>query len=197
MRSGRDNKLTAQVGEYLVCAELARRGFIATPFSGNVPTFDVLATDYHCRTVPIQVKASRSDTWPSDARYWMKIDFDPATNAQCNRGPLPITNPDLIYVCVAIAPPGPGRDRFFILTKAQLQQACIGCYEWWMIPRQWIRPRNPKAYDCRYNIVSLQQYENNWKLIEDRLKGSDPDPTIASAGEAGDIAAKLLTKACS
>ena len=31
--------LAAQVGEYLVCAELARRGLIATPFSGNVPEF--------------------------------------------------------------------------------------------------------------------------------------------------------------
>jgi len=57
MSKGLSNKLAGQIGEYLVCAELGRRGLIATPFSGNVPTFDVLATDEQCLTVPIQVKA--------------------------------------------------------------------------------------------------------------------------------------------
>ena len=61
---GLSNKLAAQIGEYLVCAELGRRGYIATPFAGNVPTYDVLATDQHCRTVPIQVKATRGTSWP-------------------------------------------------------------------------------------------------------------------------------------
>ena len=59
MSKGRDNRLAGQIGEYLVCAELGKRGLIATPFSGNVPAFDVLAADDLCRTVPIQVKASR------------------------------------------------------------------------------------------------------------------------------------------
>lgn len=40
MATGRQNKLTGQLAEHLVCAELGRRGLIATPFSGNVPTFD-------------------------------------------------------------------------------------------------------------------------------------------------------------
>ena len=33
MATGRSNKLVGQVGEFLVCAELGRRGMIATPFS--------------------------------------------------------------------------------------------------------------------------------------------------------------------
>jgi hypothetical protein len=41
--SGRSSKLTGQVGEFLVCAELGRRGILATPFAGNVPEFDVIA----------------------------------------------------------------------------------------------------------------------------------------------------------
>jgi superfamily II DNA/RNA helicase len=64
--TGLSNKLAGQIGEYRVCAELGRRGLIATPFSGNVPTFDVLATDEQCRTVTIQVKALRGTNWPSD-----------------------------------------------------------------------------------------------------------------------------------
>ena len=73
MSSGRLNKLAGQIGEYLVCAELGRRGLIATPFAGNVPTFDVLATDELCRTAPIEVKASRGDSWPTRADRWMNI----------------------------------------------------------------------------------------------------------------------------
>jgi len=37
MATGRSNKLVGQTGEYLVAAELSRRGYIATTFTGNVP----------------------------------------------------------------------------------------------------------------------------------------------------------------
>lgn len=178
MSSGRGNKLTGQIGEYLVCAELGRRGFLATPFSGNVPTFDVLATDEQCRTVPIQVKASRSDNWPSDARHWMDIDFDAATGVQKNTGRVRIHHPDLIYVCVSIAAPG-GHDRFFILTKAQLQTVCINGYSSFMDRHEWRRPRNPASYDNRYFISGLREYEDNWKLITARLEASNPDQSLA------------------
>jgi hypothetical protein len=79
MSSGRNNKLAGQIGEYLVCAELGKRNLIATPFAGNVPAFDVLAADEFCHTAPIQVKASRGDNWPTDARTWMNIQFDEKT----------------------------------------------------------------------------------------------------------------------
>lgn len=186
MRKGRNNKLAGQIGEYLVCAELGRRDIIATPFSGNVPAFDILAADELCRTVPIQVKASRGDSWPSDARDWMEISLDEETKAQKSLGSKKIQNPDLIYVCVAIAPPDDSqdnKDRFFILTKAQLQNVCIKTYSAWMDKREWKRPRNPNSYDCRYWISNVQEYEDNWQLILDRLKTSTPDQSLESAEE--------------
>ena len=182
MSKGRSNKLAGQIGEYLVCAELGRRGLIATPFSGNVPTFDVLATDDQCRTVPIQVKASRSDNWPSDARLWMQISLEPETNTQNYFGPINVQNPNLIYVCVAIAPPDGSRDRFFILTKAQLQKVCIDMYSAWMSKRDWKRPRTPDSYDCRYRIPDVEQFEDNWQLISERLVASRPDQSLESEG---------------
>jgi hypothetical protein len=45
MARGRSNQLTKQVGEYLVACELARRGLLVATFSGNVPDFDLIATD--------------------------------------------------------------------------------------------------------------------------------------------------------
>ena|ERR1017187_5024102 len=180
MSSGRSNKLAGQIGEYLVCAELGRRGFIATPFSGNVPTFDVLATDELCRTVPIQVKATRSDKWPSDARTWMNIEFDRDTGVQRCLRATPISNPELIYVCVTIASPGApvGRDRFFVLTMADLQKVCMEGYARWMDKHQWKRPRSPESYDCRYEVGEISQFEDKWDLIIHRLRSSAPDRSL-------------------
>ena len=188
MSTGLNNKLAKQIGEHLVCAELGRRNLIATPFSGNVPAFDILAADDLCRTVPIQVKASRGNSWPSDARNWMRMSFDPKTKAQKILGPIQIPNPNLIYVCVAIAPPGDGKpddskDRFFILTKAQLQDICIRCYSAWMDKHEWKRPQKPESYDCRYKISDLQSYENNWLLISARLAASSSDQSLESTEE--------------
>jgi hypothetical protein len=53
MSSGLSNKLAGQVGEFLVCAELGRRGFIATSFAGNVPEFDLIVANDTLRTIPI------------------------------------------------------------------------------------------------------------------------------------------------
>ena len=188
MASGLGNKLTGQIGEYLVCAELGRRGLIATPFSGNVPTFDVLATDALCRTVPIQVKASQSDSWPSDARLWMNLELNKTTGVQEKHGEVKIQHPDLIYVCVAIAAARGvdatgGLDRFFILTKIELQKICISSYSAFMDRHDWRRPRNPASYDNSYLISGLQEYEDNWQLISKRLETSSPDQSLAAHGE--------------
>jgi hypothetical protein len=181
MSRGRNNQLTGQIAEHLVVAELGRRGLAATGFSGNIPTFDVLAVDENCRVVPIQVKASTGDSWPSDARTWMNIGFEEDTLRQHFTGPSRLATPDLIYVCVAIAPQGTDRrDRFFVLTMKDLQRICIDAYHHWMVPKDWKRPRNPQSYDCRYAIKHLAEFEDNWDLIRTRLADSKPDPALAA-----------------
>jgi hypothetical protein len=173
MSRGRNNKLAGQIGEFLVCAELGRRGLIATPFSGNVPAFDILVADNRCNTVPIQVKASRAGNWISDARKWMKITLNLKTKVQKKEGPQKTENPDLIYVHVAIAPPEGGKDRYFILTEKQLQKVCIKGYSGWMDARGWKRPKTADSYMCRYWLEELKRYEDNWKIITKKLQ-SEP-----------------------
>lgn len=68
MSLGYRNNLAKQIAEHLACAELGRRGFLATPFSGNVPNYDILVADDTGRALPIQVKASRSNNWQSNAQ---------------------------------------------------------------------------------------------------------------------------------
>jgi len=170
MASGLDNKLTGQIAEYLVCAELGHLGLLATPFAGNVPEFDLLVADRQCHSIPIQVKATRSENWPGDARNWMNIEFDKSLGRQNYLGPLQLQNPDLIYVCVMIGKREPRTsDRFFILTKADIQVASIQSYTKWMDPKDWRRPKNPESYDCRFDLSQISHFENQWGLITNRL----------------------------
>ena len=52
-------QLSKQLSEHLVVAELARREIIATPFSGNVPDFDIHAFKSG-KSIPIQVKSAKT-----------------------------------------------------------------------------------------------------------------------------------------
>src|SRR5436190_12575135 len=63
MASGRDIQLARQIGEYLAAAELGRRGWIATTFTGSLPGFDILAVNTDSQTLEVQVKAIRSKSW--------------------------------------------------------------------------------------------------------------------------------------
>ena len=77
MANGRDNKLVGAAGEYLVAAELCRRGLIATTFTGNVPHYDIIASDDKGKHVSVQVKASRSGSWQfGDVTKFFDVIFD-------------------------------------------------------------------------------------------------------------------------
>lgn len=167
--SGRSNKITSQIGEFLACAELGRQGLIATPFAGNVPEFDVLVADDSCHSLPIQVKASNSSSWPGKALDWMDIRFDEPAGRQTFVAKKEISCPELIYIYVRIAPSGQKNHRFFVLTKAELQDLYIKSYHNYMDPKGWIRPRKPDSYDNRIKLDNLMPYEDNWGLIKERL----------------------------
>ncbi len=169
MATGRDNSLAKQIGESLVCAELGRRGIIATAFAGNIPTFDILAADEYCRALPIQVKASTANNWPSTASRWMKLEFDQISKKQNYTGPTELDAHDLIYVYVAIEL-GDGKDRYFILTKSDVQQVYVNHYTTWMEKKGWQRPNKPESFDCRPKTHEFETFEDNWDLILNRLK---------------------------
>ncbi len=64
--TGMKGQLTGMRGVYLVAAELARRGFIASPTSRSAIAADILVTDQACtRTYSVQVKtnARTFDFW--------------------------------------------------------------------------------------------------------------------------------------
>ena len=75
MAAGRDMQLTRQVGEYLAAAELGRRGWIATTFTGSLPGFDILAINPDGRVLEVQVKAIRSSSWQLNAGQFLEVEF--------------------------------------------------------------------------------------------------------------------------
>ena len=74
MGSGKDNKLTGQIGEHLVTAELGRRGIIATPFSGNVPDIDIVAYA-NKKTTHIQVKTIKKGDLQLSVNKFLDIEI--------------------------------------------------------------------------------------------------------------------------
>ena len=170
MATGLSNKLTGQIGEFLACAELGRQGYIATSFTGNVPEYDIIVSSDSLKTLPIQVKTSRSETWPSRADLWLDIEMDHGEKQQINRGLKSITNPDLIYICIALGDKH-GEDRFFICRKRDIQDACVKGYTEWMDAKDWKRPRNYQSLDNRYSVKDLVQFEDNWALICQAIEG--------------------------
>ena len=56
MKQGYSTQLTRQIGEHLVVAKLGRLCILATPFAGNIPDYDLLASDLSGHSLPLQVK---------------------------------------------------------------------------------------------------------------------------------------------
>ncbi len=171
MATGRSNKLVGQVGEFLVCAELGREGFIATPFAGNVPEYDLIATDQRCRAVPIQVKTiNGGSTWQFNVDKFLEIEFNPRTERQKIIGRKRLSNPNLIYVLTWLGHRKEARDRFFVLTKRELRRTIHRHYAAYLDHHDGRRPQNPKSRFVVTRLSEVERYEDRWELVTDQLR---------------------------
>ncbi len=161
MASGRKNQLTKQIGEYLVAAELCRRGLIATTFTGNVPDFDIIATNECFETIPIQVKTIRDGSWQFDARKFIDIAIDNEIQRVIDKTSL--SNPDLICVFVRLI--NQGDDEFYIFRLKDLQKIIFEGYSHNLTRIKGVRPKNPNSTHTALNPSDLKIFKNNWDLI--------------------------------
>ena len=166
-RSGRQNRLTSQVGEYLVVAELARRGLIATTFAGNVPDYDVVATDEHGRHVSVQVKTSNSDSWQFNISSFCSIRFQGKRQilGRAHRSHVR----KLLAILVRLSSDSEVRDRFFVLTWTKLRNIIVAAHREWLSLHNGVRPRNTRSLHTALNVEQVQRYENRWKNVFDNL----------------------------
>ena len=167
MATGRSNKLVGQTGEYLVAAELSRRGLIATTFTGNVPHYDIIASDETGRHVSVQVKASRGPTWQfGNIKLYCDITFDGNRQIVGERKPCPVRR--LITTFVRID--NNGNDSFYILTWEQLSDLLVGHHEAYLTKHNGTRPKKWDSLHCAIAESDLEPYRDKWGTIEKNLK---------------------------
>lgn len=165
VEKGRRFKITGQIGEYLVAAELGRRGYIATTFSGNIPEFDILVTDDRLRTTPVQVKTIRKGgAFQSSADKWMDISIE-RKRKQIIRSKVRLTNPNLVYVMVVLGDKY-GEDEFYLLTEKQLQKIIVKSYSNWLKKHKGIRPNKPESLHCSVTLEDLNAFHDNWGIFK-------------------------------
>jgi hypothetical protein len=167
MATGRSNKLVGQTGEYLVAAELSRRGLIATTFTGNVPHYDIIASDEDGRHVSVQVKASRGTSWQfGSIEQYCDIAFDGKQQVVGNAKPCPVRR--LIVVFVKIEEDG--NDRFYILKWETLCKMLVNHHKEFLTRHNGIRPKKWDSLHSAITETALHPYKDKWGTIEKNLK---------------------------
>ena len=158
-------KLSGQIGENLVVAELGRRGIIATAFAGNVPEIDILAFK-NKRSIPIQVKALKDGSLRTRADYYLNIDFNGKT--QIVLGKREDINRDLTFIIVKVGE-RLGEDIFYICDQGIIQDLVFEGHSSFLKKHGGIRPRKPSSFDCSVDLNDLDNAKNRWELIDRKL----------------------------
>jgi hypothetical protein len=165
--SGRNNKLVGQTGEYLVAAELSRRGYIATTFTGNVPDYDIIASSVAGKHVSVQVKASSGSSWQfGDVSRFFEITFKGKRQIVGRRKKCPVQR--LVVVFVAIDPKG--KDRFYVLTWDELRDYLWKGHKAYLAAHGGSRP---KKWDSLHGAIIekyLSPHLNQWQVVKKCLK---------------------------
>lgn len=167
MATGRDNKLTGAVGEFLVSAQLCRRGLMATPFSGNVPHYDIIASDQFGGHVVVQVKAINRKNWQFDISKFVIISMN--KTFQVLGEPLNEPYPHLYCVFVALGDTN-REDRYFIFPWLTLRDEIIKHHQSYLNSHGGQRPKSPESFHCSIGISLLEVYEDKWSTIVDAAK---------------------------
>lgn len=165
MATGLSNQITKQIGEYLVASQLGRIGLVAATFSGNVPDYDIVATDSAFRSVPVQVKTTNGSSWQfGDIRHFVDVKLN--GNKQVVGRPMAVSHR---IVCVMLALSRYGQDRFYVLSLKALQEVLIRHYRNNLERHGGVRPNKCDSYHCAIQEEELREFENAW-IVEFRDK---------------------------
>jgi len=167
MTKGRNNKLVGQTGEYLVAAELSRRGLIATTFTGNVPHYDIIASNEAGRHVSVQVKASRHPSWQfGDITKYCTISFKGTRQIVGQPAPCPVRGLVVVFVLIEST----GADQYFILTWRSLRDQLVRSHKAYLARHHGSRPQKWDSLHSAIAKKDLEPYRDKWDVIEKNLK---------------------------
>lgn len=159
--------LVGQTGEYRVAAELSRRGLIATTFTGNVPHYDIIASDENGRHVSVQVKAGRSGSWQfADIRRFCDITFQGKRQIVGKAKACPVRR--LVVTFVKIGKDG--NDQFYICTWRMLRDLLIKRRKAFLQKHDGVRPHRWDSLHSAISEKDLRPYLDRWDIIEKNLR---------------------------
>ena len=160
-------KVVGATGEYLVAAELSRRGLIATTFTGNVPHYDIIASNAEGQHVSVQVKAGRAASWQfGDVTQFCGITFDGKRQIVGEAKPCPVRRLVMVFVKIEEN----GNDQFYILKWQRLRDLLIKQHKAFLDKHGGVRPQRWDSLHCGIREQALRPYLNKWGIIEKRLK---------------------------
>jgi len=166
--TGRQIQLTGATGEFLVAAELCRRGLMATPFAGNVPHYDIVASGQHGGHRAVQVKAVTRGTWQFNVKPFMDVDFD--GTRQSPRRVKGEPYPELHVVMVALADEHDPRDRFYVLRWLELRDLLAQRYRAYLQKHEGQRPRSPGSFHVSLLEGELAPFRDRWDTIFEGMR---------------------------
>jgi len=167
MTKGRNNKLVGQTGEYLVAAELSRRGLIATTFTGNVPHYDIIASNEVGRHVPVQVKASRHPSWQfGDITRYCAISFKGKRQIVGRPVPCPVRGLVVVFVLIGST----GADQFYILSWRALRDMLVRRHKAYLARHHGRRSQKWDSLHSAITKEALEPYRDRWYVLEKSLK---------------------------
>ena len=164
MATGRQVQLTKQVGEYLVAAELSRRGLLTATFAGNVPDYDIVATG---RSWADGARPSQGDRRTLMAVrhpdiYGRALHGRSADDGATDAPPAG----DLICVFVRLNKDGYGADRFYVLRWPELQRVLINGYRGYLERHGGRRPKRADSFHTALRETHIEPFLDNWPLFD-------------------------------
>jgi hypothetical protein len=173
MATGRSNYLTKQAGEYLVAAELSRRGYIATTFTGNVPYYDIIAVDDSGGHAVVQVKAIAGASWQFKATDFADIVMHGRKQiVRCERKE---PYPALLCVLVQVAPIDSGTpDRFYVLPWRDLCRVMVDGHKKYLAKHGGIRPKKPESMHQSLLPTQIEAWEGKWDTLKKSVRPVTP-----------------------
>ncbi len=167
MASGRNNKLVGQTGEYLVAAELSRRGLIATTFTGNVPHYDIIASNEEGKHVSVQVKASRGPSWQfGDITKFCDISFKGKRQIVGCLKPCPVQRLVMVFVKIDAG----GDDQYYILSWRTFRNLIVKGHKAYLERHGGMRAERWDSLHSAISEQTLMPYRDMWITIEKNLK---------------------------
>ena len=174
MATGRETQLTGAVGEFRVAAELCRLGLLATPFAGNVPHYDVVASGRRGGHLAIQVKAiNKGGAWQFNIQRFLRVRLE-------GRRQIPgrlVREPYPGLVCVLVVLDRTGADRFFVLTWKELRKIVARGYRRYLRDRGGIRPKVYGSFHTALSVDAVARFEGRWQLIVKAIRKM-PNPRL-------------------